>query len=139
MIRRPPRSTRTDTLFPYTTLFRSEGVGVIEFTVAPQVQPAAGELPYHEWFVEFETPPAEMERFHLQVDEALQQRNVYYFDLIQGKILQPLHIRLLRNGAFLEYMRQEGKLGGQHKVPRLSNDRKIADKLGAYIKFGWSR
>src|SRR3546814_9103507 len=54
-----------------------EGVGVIEFTVAPQVQPAAGELPYHEWFVEFETPPAEMERFRLQVDEALQQRNVY--------------------------------------------------------------
>ncbi|HEY9559361.1 MAG TPA: GH3 auxin-responsive promoter family protein, partial [Anseongella sp.] len=110
-----------------------EGVGVIEFTVAPQVQPAAGELPYHEWFVEFETPPAEMERFRLQVDEALQQRNVYYFDLIQGKILQPLHIRLLRKGAFIDYMRSEGKLGGQNKVPRLSNDRKIAEKLGAYI------
>src|SRR3546814_21085040 len=99
-----------------------EGVGVIEFTVAPQVQPAAGELPYHEWFVEFETPPAEMERFRLQVDEALQQRNVYYFDLIQGKILQPLHIRLLRKGAFIDYMRSEGKLGGQNKVHRLSNE-----------------
>jgi len=107
----------------------AEGVGITEFTVAPQVNPAAGELPYHEWFIEFSTPPADLAAFSKKVDEALQKKNIYYFDLIEGKILQPLIIRPLQKDAFVSYMRAEGKLGGQNKVPRLSNDRKIADRL----------
>lgn len=107
-------------------------IGITEFTVAPQVQTSAGELPYHEWFIEFESLPADIEKFRLQVDEALQQKNVYYFDLIKGKILQPLRIRPLRKGTFIDYMKSQGRLGGQHKVPRLSNDREIAEKLMEY-------
>jgi len=106
-----------------------EGVGITEFTVAPQVNPAAGELPYHEWFIEFSEAPENLDAFSKKVDKALQEKNIYYFDLIEGKILQPLIIRTLQKDAFVTYMRGEGKLGGQNKVPRLSNDRKIADSL----------
>jgi len=111
------------------TVANQEGIGITEFTVAPQVNPAAGELPYHEWFIEFATPPADLAGFSKKVDKALQEKNIYYFDLIEGKILQPLVIRPLQKDAFVSYMRSEGKLGGQNKVPRLSNDRKIADGL----------
>jgi phenylacetate-coenzyme A ligase PaaK-like adenylate-forming protein len=107
----------------------AEGVEITEFTVAPQVNPKAGELPYHEWFVEFKKAPKDLAAFSLKVDQALQKKNIYYFDLIEGRILQPLLIRPLQKDAFVSYMRAEGKLGGQNKVPRLSNDRKIADGL----------
>jgi len=110
-----------------------QGVDVIEFTVAPQVNPAKGELPYHEWFIEFGTAPADLKAFALQVDKALQKKNIYYFDLIEGNILQPLVIQSLKKDTFINYMRSQGKLGGQNKVPRLSNDRKIADGLEQYI------
>jgi len=111
-----------------------EGVDVIEFTVAPQVNPPKGELPYHEWFIEFGKSPADLKAFALKVDKALQKKNIYYFDLITGNILQPLHIQSLKKDTFIDYMRSEGKLGGQNKVPRLSNDRKIADGLSIYLK-----
>jgi len=110
-----------------------EGVGITEFTVAPQVNTPAGELPYHEWFIEFSKPPLDKVAFSKKVDEALQKKNIYYFDLIEGKILQPLIIRSLEKDAFVNYMRTQGKLGGQNKVPRLSNDRKIADDLSGFI------
>lgn len=106
-----------------------EGVQITEFTVAPQVTPEDGELPYHEWFIEFAKEPEDAEAFRNKVDAALQKKNIYYFDLIAGRILQPLVIRSLKKDAFVNYMREEGKLGGQNKVPRLSNDRKIADRL----------
>lgn len=106
-----------------------EGVDVIEFTVAPQVNPPQGELPYHEWFVEFGKEPEDLKAFSLKVDKALQKKNIYYFDLIEGNILQPLVIKSLKKDTFINYMRSQGKLGGQNKVPRLSNDRKIADAL----------
>ena len=109
-----------------------QGVGVTEFTVAPQVTPLEGELPYHEWFVEFSNAPADLALFSKQVDEALQKKNIYYFDLIEGRILRPLIIRSLEKDAFVNYMRSEGKLGGQNKVPRLSNDRKIAESLSRF-------
>ncbi|MEI6594107.1 MAG: GH3 auxin-responsive promoter family protein [Bacteroidota bacterium] len=109
-----------------------ENVEVIEFTVAPQVSPDNG-LPYHEWFVEFGKMPNDIEKFALQVDEILQQKNIYYKDLIDGNILQTLLIRVMKKNSFIDYMKSEGKLGGQNKVPRLSNDRKIADKLKEYI------
>ena len=106
-------------------------VEVVEFTVAPNVNPKEGGLPYHEWFVEFGKKPENMEQFALEVDEALQQKNIYYKDLIKGNILKPLVIQPLPHNAFINYMKSEGKLGGQNKVPRLSNDRKIADKLSS--------
>lgn len=112
---------------------KEEGVDIVEFTVAPQVNPAKGELPYHEWFIEFGKKPADMKAFALKIDRALQKKNIYYFDLIEGNILQPLVIQCLQKDAFINYMRAQGKLGGQNKVPRLSNDRKIADELMKYI------
>ncbi len=110
-----------------------EGLEITEFTVAPQVNPRVGELPYHEWFVEFAKAPADLAEFAIKVDKALQQKNIYYFDLVEGSILQPLKITVLQKDAFVNYMKAEGKLGGQNKVPRLSNDRKIADGLERYI------
>jgi hypothetical protein len=109
-----------------------EGVDVVEFTVAPQVSPVKGQLPYHEWFIEFGKQPEDMTTFALKVDKALQKKNIYYFDLIEGNILQPLVIQSLKKDTFINYMRSQGKLGGQNKVPRLSNDRKIAEGLEAY-------
>jgi hypothetical protein len=101
---------------------------IIEFTVAPRIQ-VEGELPYHEWFVEFEETPAQQDAFAAEVDQILRAKNIYYNDLVTGSILQPLKIRSLRRQAFQEFMKSEGKLGGQNKVPRLSNDRRIADAL----------
>jgi len=109
---------------------KQEGIDVTEFTVAPQVNPPAGELPYHEWFIEFGTEPVDLTSFAKKVDEALQQKNIYYADLITGNILQPLVVKSLKKDTFINYMRAQGKLGGQNKVPRLSNDRKIAEELG---------
>ncbi len=101
---------------------------VVEFTVAPMIQ-TVGELPYHEWLVEFEHAPADLSQFALAVDNALREKNIYYDDLIRGGILQPLKIKALRKNAFIDYMKSIGKLGGQNKTPRLSNDRKLADEL----------
>jgi hypothetical protein len=111
---------------------KAENIDITEFTVAPQVNPPEGELPYHEWFIEFGTEPKDLAEFSLKVDSALQKKNIYYFDLIKGSILQPLKITNLKKNAFIDYMRSKGKLGGQNKVPRLANDRKIADELQHY-------
>ena len=101
---------------------------VVEFTVAPMVSPKEG-LPYHEWLVEFATPPHDPVAFARDVDNRLTELNVYYDDLITGSILQPLKLTSLARGAFQQYMKSQGKLGGQNKVPRLANDRKLADGL----------
>jgi len=114
------------------TVANEENVEITEFTVAPQVNPKEG-LPYHEWFIEFSSAPKDLIAFSKKVDKALQKKNIYYFDLIEGNILQPLIIRILQKDAFVNYMKSEGKLGGQNKVPRLSNDRKLADALEKYI------
>jgi len=106
---------------------------IVEFTVAPMIQ-TTGELPYHEWFVEFEHEPDNMKAFAERVNNALRQKNIYYNDLITGNILQPLKIRSMEKNAFISYMRSLGKLGGQNKVPRLSNDRTIAEGMAAFIK-----
>ena len=109
-----------------------ENVEVIEFTVAPMVSPENG-LPYHEWFVEFGKLPNDINSFADKIDKVLQQKNIYYKDLIAGNILRPLVLRVMKKNSFIEFMKSEGKLGGQNKVPRLSNDRKIADKLIEFI------
>lgn len=111
---------------------RETGIKIVEFTVAPQVNPPNGELPYHEWFVEFETSPDDLSKFAAQIENEMLRQNTYYEDLISGKILQALKITPLRKDAFRAYMKSQGKLGGQNKVPRLSNDRKIAEFLEEY-------
>jgi hypothetical protein len=103
-------------------------VGLVEFTVAPYVTPPQG-MPHHQWLIEFAEPPHNLEAFALELDEQLRKLNVYYDDLIMGNILTKLKITSLQKNAFIEYMKSLGKLGGQNKVPRLSNDRKIAEEL----------
>lgn len=103
-------------------------IRVNEFTVAPQITPKDG-LPYHEWFIEFENEPEDFADFSLKIDDAMRKQNVYYDDLIVGKVLRKLVITKVSKNGFQEYMKSIGKLGGQNKIPRLSNDRNIADKL----------
>lgn len=112
---------------------KEEGVEITEFTVAPQVNPPADELPFHEWFIEFGKQPKDLLAFGKKVDQVLQQKNIYYFDLIKGKTLQSLKIRPLKKNTFIDYMRLQGKLGGQNKMPRLANDCTIAAQLESYI------
>lgn len=108
------------------------GARVNEFTVAPQITPKNNELPYHEWLIEFEKEPEDMFTFIEILDKALQVQNSYYDDLISGKILQRLKVTPIKLGGFRGYMKSIGKLGGQNKVQRLSNDRKVAEKLASY-------
>lgn len=105
------------------------GVRVIEFTVAPQINPPEGGTPYHEWFIEFDNAPEDLAAFAKKLDAEMIKQNIYYEDLVSGGVLNPLVIRPLSRDAFRAYMKTQGKLGGQNKVPRLSNDRKIADAL----------
>ncbi|MDC3051025.1 GH3 auxin-responsive promoter family protein [Bacteroidota bacterium] len=105
---------------------------VREFTVAPQVNPKVG-LPFHEWFIEFDEIYDNLEAIEVQMDSIMQKQNIYYKDLIQGKILSPLKITKIKKGGFNHFMKSIGKLGGQNKVPHLSNDRGIACKLKKYI------
>jgi hypothetical protein len=100
--------------------------------VAPKISTDAGKS-YHEWFIEFENTPADMNAFSKKVDDNLRKRNVYYDDLVGGKILQQLKISPVKKNGFIDYMKSIGKLGGQNKVPRLSNDRKIAEELEKFV------
>ena len=109
------------------------GSQVIEYTVAPQVNPPEGGLPYHQWYIEFGKAPENMEAFAQILDKSIQDQNIYYKDLIEGEVLRPIKISMLRKNGFQDYMASIGKLGGQNKVPRLSDDRKIADKLDDFV------
>jgi len=102
---------------------------VREFTVAPQVNPSDQSQPYHEWYVEFEKEPKDLNHFALAVDKYLRRQNSYYDDLIVGNILRTLVLKPLPQDTFRNYMRKQGKLGGQNKVPRLSNDRTLVEQL----------
>ncbi|MFN7013034.1 MAG: GH3 auxin-responsive promoter family protein, partial [Bacteroidia bacterium] len=105
------------------------GGEVIDFHVAPQVNPPEGGFPYHEWLIEFAQQPTDLKAFAEELDSLMQQKNIYYRDLITGNILKPLVITCLQRDAFKNYMKLQGKLGGQNKTPRLANDRKMADSL----------
>tara|TARA_R110001592_G_scaffold151417_1_gene377929 strand:+ start:42838 stop:44334 length:1497 start_codon:yes stop_codon:yes gene_type:complete len=107
-------------------------INISEFTVAPQVNPESG-LPYHEWFIEFENEPEDLEEFAAKVDASMQEQNMYYQDLIDGKVLRSLVIRKVKKGGFHEYMKSIGKFGGQNKIPQLSDNRKIADVLQDFL------
>ena len=104
------------------------GGEVIDFHVAPQVNPTDG-LPYHEWFISFAKRPENMEAFADKIDHEMQAQNIYYKDLISGNILRQAVVTAVNKNAFIEYARSQGKLGGQFKLPRLANDRKVADRL----------
>jgi phenylacetate-coenzyme A ligase PaaK-like adenylate-forming protein len=107
-------------------------VNISEFTVAPQVNPETG-LPYHQWFIEFENAPIDMNVFADKIDASMQSQNIYYFDLIEGKVLRPLEISKVKKGGFHEYMKSIGKFGGQNKIPQLSDNRKVADVLENFV------
>ncbi len=107
---------------------QEENIIINEFTVAPYVSSDEGKS-YHEWFIEFETAPKSLDNFAKKIDDNLRAKNVYYDDLVKGNILQELKITTVQKNGFKEYMKSIGKLGGQNKVPKLSNDRKIADLL----------
>lgn len=112
-----------------------QGAEVVEFSVAPQVAPEHPHtLPYHEWFIEFGQEPADLAAFMRAIDLSMQQQNVYYKDLIDGKILIPAVLTKVRKGGFEAFMKAEGKLGGQNKIKRLSNDRSVADALTPFIE-----
>ena len=113
------------------TAAAAENIHLTEFTVAPHISTDKGKS-YHEWFIEFEKIPDDLDAFARKMDENLRSKNVYYDDLISGNILQPLKITLVQKNGFVDYMKSIGKLGGQNKVARLSNDRQIADGLNAF-------
>jgi hypothetical protein len=110
-----------------------EGAGVLEFHVAPQVNPENG-LPFHEWFVEFATAPTDINSMAATIDKLMQETNIYYRDLIEGKILRAAVVTQVAKDGFVDFMRARGKLGGQNKVPRLANDRQYADELSKFVK-----
>lgn len=107
---------------------------ITEFHVAPQINPSDGELPYHEWFIEFWKKPESIDNFRDTIDRALQKKNIYYHDLIAGKVLQPLKITCIRKNGFIQFMKSQGKLGGQNKMPRLANERKVANELSKFVE-----
>ena len=110
---------------------KDHGVTIREFTVAPNINPKEG-LPCHEWYIEFETQPKDINAFSKTLETEMLNQNIYYKDLIYGSIIKPLEVISVKKGGFNDYMRSVGRLGGQNKVPRLSNDRKIADKLNVF-------
>ena len=110
---------------------KDHGVTIREFTVAPNINPKEG-LPCHEWYIEFETQPKDINAFSKTLESEMLNQNIYYKDLIHGRIIKPLKVISVKKGGFNEYMKSVGRLGGQNKVPRLSNDRKIVDKLNTY-------
>ena len=108
-------------------------IELIEYTVAPQVNPKSG-LPLHEWYIAFAQKPHDLPAFKKELNLNMQQLNSYYDDLIRGTVLDPLQVVTLKADAFIQYMKSIGKLGGQNKVPRLSNDRKIVEALYSFIE-----
>jgi hypothetical protein len=114
------------------TAVKVSGARITEFTVAPLINTSEGKS-YHEWLIEFEHEPADFTSFLEVLDQAMREQNVYYDDLIRGNILERLHVTRIKKDGFIQYMKAAGKLGGQNKVPRLSNDRQLADALQSYI------
>jgi len=110
----------------------AEGINITEFTVAPKISRDQNKS-CHEWFIEFEQLPRSLKQFAQQIDDNLRKKNIYYDDLIRGNILQPLKISVVQKNGFIGFMKSVGKLGGQNKVPRLCNDRALADQLHAWV------
>ena len=101
---------------------------VNEFTVAPRFK-SKNENACHEWFIEFENDKVNTKVFASHLDRELQNQNKYYKDLITGKLIDKPAIKKVSKGGFKKYMNNIGKLGGQNKIPKIANDRKIVDKI----------
>jgi len=116
-----------------TELSNNENINIVEFTVAPMISPKSG-LPFHEWWVEFDEDVSELDVFSNKLDRYMRERNIYYNDLVAGKILKNLEIRKVKKGGFNQYMKSLGRFGGQNKIPKLSNDRNYVEGLKKYAK-----
>jgi hypothetical protein len=114
------------------TSAKEKNISITEFTVAPFIS-QDGAKSFHEWFIEFENLPDDIDTFAENVNLHLRKKNIYYDDLIKGNVLQKLKISPIKKNGFIDYMKSIGKLGGQNKVPRLSNDRKLADELKPWV------
>ena len=110
-----------------------KNLNVLEFTVAPEINPKKG-LPFHEWWIEFDSPEIELKEIEEILDLKIQERNIYYKDLVRGKILKNLEIRCVKKGGFNKHMKSLGKFGGQNKIPKLSNNRNFVEGLKSHIK-----
>lgn len=108
------------------------GIQTLEFTVAPYIQNQDGKPSCHQWLVSFESLPQNLDEVAEYLDLRLREKNIYYEDLRKGNILSRLQLIPLAKDAFIQYMKSVGKLGGQNKVPRLSNERNLADALLPY-------
>jgi hypothetical protein len=107
---------------------RSHAV-IQEYTAAP-VFFSDSENAAHEWLIEFEKPPRDLMEFCTIFDEALQSLNSdYEAKRHQNMVLRKPIIRTLPPGTFYQWMKQKGKLGGQHKVPRLANNRLYVEEI----------
>lgn len=115
-----------------TETLKSSTASVVEFTVAPLLNPVAGK-PRHEWLIEFDQRPDSTSQFATTLDQAMRKKNLYYNDLVTGNVLDQLLITELPRGAFDQYMKSRGMLGGQNKVPRLADNRSIADVLNPKV------
>ncbi len=105
---------------------------IVEFHVAPETNPRDG-LPFHEWFIEFSKKPIDFDLFSGFLDTEMQKKNVYYKDLIEGNVLRPLVLSEVKENGFVSFMKQRGKLGGQNKIPRLSNSREFGELLSKFL------
>ena len=103
------------------------GADIFEFTAAP-VFMEGGKKGAHEWLIEFKTLPANLEEFATLLDQQLQKLNSDY-EAKRMLSLERLHLHIARPGLFNDWLKEKGKLGGQHKVPRLWNDRTHIDEL----------
>ena len=101
--------------------------------MAPMISPKSG-LPFHEWWVEFDEDVSELDVFSNKLDRYMRERNIYYNDLVAGKILKNLEIRKVKKGGFNQYMKSLGRFGGQNKIPKLSNDRNYVEGLKKFAK-----
>lgn len=110
------------------------GALIRDYTAGP-VFLTAGERGAHEWFIEFERMPDEMDRFVEVFDRKMREVNSDYdAKREQDLALRAPMVRVVPEGTFYAWMKQRGKLGGQNKVPRLSNDRKFLDEIAAYMQ-----
>ena len=103
-------------------------VQIVEYTVGPKIINRKGKS-HHEWLIEFKKTPKNIYLFEKEIDKNLQSLNPYYNDLIKDGVLTTLKIRVMKKKSFINFMKSIGKLGGQNKVPRISNDRKIITKI----------
>ena len=105
------------------------GAEVLEYTAAPVFMDEHGKC-RHQWLIEFNRPPQDLSQFAQLLDQQLQTVNSdYEAKRYKNITLQPLEIIVARPGLFNDWLKQHGKLGGQHKVPRLSNERTHIEQL----------